>query len=255
MSENVDPVRPAPPRDYRGLELFEDFPGFHNAGRFLEDWIKAHGPTSVGDIGGGANPMLGEDFIQRSGVHYSVMDISAGELAKAPESYNKICIDICAPPDEFDRAVPPNSLDLIFSHMFLEHIADPAPAHRNIRRALKPGGVAIHFYPSPNNIPLTMNRLLPGSVSGALLRLVQPQRTQDGSHAKFPAYYRLCGMSTRALKPVYADLGFEIVAHSRFVGHDYYKRIPVVRTLERAARRPLRALGIPITSAELLILQ
>ena len=101
--------------------------------------------------------LLQESFVRTQRLKYSILDISAKELAKAPAHCEKIQIDITAPLDEFCRKVGRDRFDLVFSHMFLEHIRTPEPAHRNIHAMLRAGGIAVHFYPSPNNLPLALN--------------------------------------------------------------------------------------------------
>ena len=48
------------------------------------------------EIGGGANPTLPTAFVKRYGIDYTVVDISAEELAKAPEGYRKVQADVTA---------------------------------------------------------------------------------------------------------------------------------------------------------------
>lgn len=39
--------------------------------------------------------------------------------------------------------------------------------------------LVVHFFPSPNNLPLTINRLFPESLTRALVRIAQPQPRSD----------------------------------------------------------------------------
>jgi SAM-dependent methyltransferase len=248
----------ASPRDYasfRELEPLPKFPGFKSAPAFLKAEIEARGSRSIADLGGGANPMLDEAFVTNNGLRYQVLDISDTELRKGPAYCDKICVDICAPADLFDQRVRANSVDLAFSHMFLEHIREPDIAHRNIHRALRPGGVAVHFYPSPNNIPLFINKILPTDLSTSLVRMFQPERDLEGRLGKFPAYYKLCGKSSEFLRSHFKTLGFDVVCHTGFVGHGYYLRFPIIHKIGKALRAPVIAAGIRATSFELLILQ
>jgi SAM-dependent methyltransferase len=155
----------------------------------------------------------------------------------------------------FDRLVPPASFDLVFSHMFLEHIRDPAAVHQNVRSMLKPGGIAIHMFPSPNNLPLILNRLVPEFVSRMLVGAAQPDRDLGGIEGKFPAFYKFCGAPSHRLRAVYESFGFEVVEHVGYIGHDYYLRFPILRDVERRARRSLVRLSVPLTSVVLLVLR
>jgi hypothetical protein len=111
------------------------------------------------------------------------------------------------------------------------------------------------MYPSGKNLPLMFNRIVPEQISAAVLKIAQPNRDLSGHEGKFRAYYRMCGNPSPRLRAWFETLGYEILAHSGFVGHDYYKRIPVLRDLERMARASLVKAGIGITSAQLLIMR
>lgn len=255
---SAKPDGEGPSRDYasfRELEPLPKFPGFQAAPAFLKAEISAMGARTIADLGGGANPMLDEEFVTKNHLRYQVLDISDAELRKGPSYCDKICVDICAPADLFDQRVTSNSLDLAFSHMFLEHVEEPDVAHRNICRALRPGGVAVHFYPSPNNLPLFLNKMLPGGLSTSLLKIVQPQRDLKGRLGKFPAYYKLCGKSSGFIRQHFKTLGFDVLCHTGFVGHGYYLRFPIIHEMAKALRKPVIAAGIRMTSFELLILQ
>lgn len=45
---------------------------------------------------------------------------------------------------------PSASFDAVFSSNVLEHVAAPAPLHREMRRVLRPGGECLHILPSPS---------------------------------------------------------------------------------------------------------
>jgi len=237
------------------LDVIDNYPGWERAPAYLEQQILQRRLRRIADLGGGAHPMLPESVIRVRRLQYCVLDISAAELAKAPPYCDKIQIDITAPPEEFRAKVPLGELDLVFSHMFLEHVQAPLQAHRNIHSMLRPGGIAIHFYPSPNNLPLAVNRLIPQGLSQRLVRIAQPHRDLAGIQGKFPAYYQMCGNPSRALHASFEQMGFEVIQHTGFIGHGYYTRFPVVREVELALRRILVSARIRLTSAMLLILE
>lgn len=237
------------------LSTLDKFPGHSNARAFLTSLIAGIKAGRVADIGGGANPMIDLAFLRSLKVRYDVLDISASELAKAPADYSKIAVDLCAPAEEFQSKVEGGAYDLVFTHMFLEHIQRPEAAHRNIHWMLKRGGLAVHMFPSSANLPLTVNRLLPENLTHALLRFADPTRDLDGKQGKFPAYYKLCGAPSAAIRKAFDRFGFDVVRHKGFIGHDYYGRFPLLRDLEVSMRQPFATMGIPVVSAVLLIVQ
>ena len=237
------------------LDVFENFPGFERTPGFLEDYIKLYGSRCVADIGGGANPMLPQDFIAQNGIDYTVIDLSQEELAKAPASYHKICVDITAPEQEFATALGKSRFNFIFSHMVMEHIKEPTRAYENIYRALQPGGYAVHLFPMSNSLPLMLNRILPESLTRILLRIVQPNRDVDIHALKFPAYYRMCRNPSEQFHRQLESFGFRVVRHTAYIGHDYYKSLPVIRDIERWLRPRLLRAKLPLTSYAVLLLQ
>jgi SAM-dependent methyltransferase len=191
--------------------------------------VRSSGADSVGELGGGANPMVGlSDRVGRH-VDFTVLDISAAELDRAPAHVQKLCVDLCANEPPVDAR-----FDVVFSRMLCEHVPSGESFHRNCYAALRPGGYALHFFPAVTTVPSVVNRLAPGSLSRRLLDAVQTGRTQSGKHAKFPAAYSWCwGPTARQLKR-YRSVGFEVVRADVGIGHGYYRRIPGLRSLERA---------------------
>ena len=199
--------------------------------------------------------MIDLRFIGERHLEYHVLDISEPELRKASNDYSKIVVDMCAPVAEFSARVEPNSYDLVFTHSFLEHIASPEIVHRNIHAMLKPSGMAIHMFPCSSNLPLAVNKFLPESITRALVHLAQPHRDTAGKESKFKAYYKLCGAPSARIERIYAGLGFDVVLYKGFIGHSYYERMPLLRDMERAMRKPLASLSVPLVSNALLILR
>lgn len=241
-------------RDDRPATL-DDCPAFEAAPGFLKDLVARLKARRIADIGGGANPMIETDFLDGQNVRCDVLDISQEELNKAPAGYSKIAVDMCAPAETFQRAVEGGVYDLVFTHMFLEHIERPEAVHRNIHWMLKPGGLAVHLFPSSANLPLTVNRLLPESVTQRIVAFVQPSRDLAGKQAKFKAYYKLCGVPSKSIRGAYGRFGFDLLRHKAFIGHDYYGRFPGLRNVEKWLRKPLSSLGVPLASVILVIAQ
>lgn len=237
------------------LDVIDNFPGWERANSFIRGEIERRYTTRIADIGGGANPLLKRDFVERLALQYTVIDISQAELEKAPNYCRKVRADLSGPAEDFLHAVGNERFDIVFSIMLLEHIARPAVAHANIAAIMAPGGIAIHLYASPYNLPLACNRYMPESVAHAVLRVVQPGRDFSGHQVKFPAYYKMCGNPSKTLHGRFASFGFDVIQHTGFIGHGYYLRFPLIRTIEDRLRRSLVRLGIPLTSAQLLILR
>ncbi len=232
-----------------------DFPGWERAGNFLCSIIADNGFKMIGDIGGGRMPRVSLEFVRQQGLQYHLFDISAKELALAAPGYHKVQMDVACDDQTFEGLTVPRDFDLIFSHMLLEHLLDPLQAHRNFFKMLKPGGLSVHMFPSKHNFPLFVNGLIPEAVSTRLLKFLQPFRDQPGQEGKFKAYYKHCGPPSPALRAHYESLGFEILAHTSFVGHDYYKRIVPLAALEKKLRTVIVNQGLPIITANLLILR
>ena len=185
---------------------------------------------AVCEIGGGANPLLSSDERDRLGVSYTVIDVDASELAKAPGDICKIELDITA-------TAPSSRFDLVISRHLAEHVCDPGRMHRNVHTMLNQGGLAIHFFPTLYAAPFLVNRLMPEQIAQRVLLRLQPDRTSSGTQAKFPAYYRWCrGPTSRQVRRLTAA-GFEIDQYIGAFGHTYYARAPLIQRCEEAKTR------------------
>jgi len=193
---------------------------------------------SVCDFGGGANPVLSLDDIQRLGLRYLVVDASAEELAKTPPGYWTRALDLpTAPPVDLGG----ERFDLVVSKFVAEHVEDPAAFHTAVWDALRPGGFAAHFFPTLPSLPFVANRLLNGRESRRLIDLLQPGlRDRSGPFRKFRAYYRWCRGPSRRQYRRFESQGFEVVDYVVLVGHRYYERFPAVqRAVDRVSRRAI----------------
>ena len=237
------------------LDVLDNFPSYERAGPYLRQIIAAHDYKVIADVGGGANPMLDPEFILANGIRYCLIDKSTSELEKANAIYDKIETDATSSNDVFQRQIAERKFDLIFSHMLLEHLEDPLQAHRNFYSALNPGGRCVHIYPSPNNLPLALNRFLPEAISAYLVKVAQPVRDLEGSQRKFKAYYRMCGAPNPALSAMFEKIGYTVDQHTGFIGHPYYERFKTAAALERRLRKILLRLQIPLTTGCLLVLK
>jgi SAM-dependent methyltransferase len=219
-------------------------------GRYEEAWqgyesllwslIDEHHLKVVCDIGGGAHPVLPYDSICQRGIDYTILDISADELGKAPLGLGKIVADIGEP----DLHLP-RQFDLVLTRMLAEHMRDGRVFHVNVRRALKPGGLAVHFFPTLYSAPFLVNRLATERLSGWLLDLVSPRDRFE--YGKFPAFYSWCRGPTRRMRSRFRGLGYDVLVYRGFFGHGYYRGIPIIgrlhaRLSDFLLRHPVSAL-------------
>ncbi len=198
----------------------------------FNDWviklIQDKGCKVIGEIGGGANPLLQEDVIRELVLSYTVLDVSVEELAKAGNYYTKEQADF---EQEGITSRSRTGYDLLFAQMTLEHIREPALFYKNVYRLLKPGGYAFFFFACDTMLPTRINKLLPEKWSSRMLMKLQPFRQQE-KHGKFKAYYRWCkGPTPKNIKRL-NDTGLSILAYTGYFGHSYYQRLPVLRTME-----------------------
>jgi hypothetical protein len=205
------------------------------------------------DVGGGANPLLPLDFIQRHGIEYTVLDISADELAKAPADYVKVLGDVC------DPSLPLRGrFDLVFSRMVAEHLRDGKAFHRNVQQLLVPRGAAVHIFPTLYALPFLINRWFPEKLTFGLLNILQPgDRREGGKQRKFPAYYSWCrGPSKRQLDKL-GQLGYRVEVYVGYFGHGgYYRRIKPLRLLNQWLQQMLLRHPLPLlTSYAVVVLR
>jgi 2-polyprenyl-3-methyl-5-hydroxy-6-metoxy-1,4-benzoquinol methylase len=205
----------------------------------VHELVERTRPGRVCEVGGGANPALSQRFVAEHGIEYVLVDVSEEELAKAPTAYDKLVADAASP--KFD---PAGEYDFVFTITVAEHVRRPDVFHRNVFRLLVPGGRAFHFFSTLYALPFVANRVLPEVLTRRLLRLVQPGREAEGSHAKFTALYRWCRGPTRRQIARFERIGFHVEEYVGYFGHDYYARVRPLQALEHRleallVRRPL----------------
>jgi hypothetical protein len=168
---------------------------------------------------------MSADEIERMAVRYTINDICAAELDRAPPWAAKAHFDIAG-------AVPSDvRYDLMFSRMVFEHVKDVGGAYRNIYKLLDEGGICVNFHPTLFAPPFVVNYLLPEGLSQVVLRHAFPHRRPDAV-PKFPAHYNWC-FSTKRVRARIADIGFSEVVVVPFYGHGYFEGVPLLRTLDR----------------------
>jgi len=218
-----------------------DHPFYFTVRRLAEE----QAVRSVCDFGGGANPVLSLDDIDRLGLDYVVVDASAEELAKTPPGYRTRALDPVA--DRLDLGE--ERFDLVVSRFVAEHMEDPAAFHAAVWLALRPGGRAAHFFPTLPAAPFVANRLLMGHGSRRLIDVLQPgSRGEGGQLPKFRAYYRWCEGPSRRQYRRLASRGFEVVDYVVYVGHRYYERFPAIQRVADAISRHAIRLRRPAIS-------
>lgn len=193
----------------------------------VEQVILEKGFKHVADIGGGANPLLAIDFLEKHKISCCVIDISATELAKADEKYEKKMMDLEMPGIGTDI-----QFDFIFAQMTLEHIQNPSVFYKNIHSLLKPGCMAFFFFACVTTLPTIANLLMPEYISKKILLSLQPFR-EDEKHGKFKAYYRWCYGPTPKNIIRFKSVDFDVMFYTGYFGHSYYERIAPFRYLEK----------------------
>jgi SAM-dependent methyltransferase len=224
---------------YTGLvELWEAYDNL------VVDLARREGANAVAELGGGANPMVADPDTWGFAQERVVLDISADELAKADGEVQTRVADLCKPVAE-----GLNAYDLVFSKMLCEHLPDARTFHENCFKILRPGGLAVHFFPTLYTVPFVINRLIPENLTRSMLRMVQPARFTNTKHQKFPAYYRWCTGPTRRAQRRYETVGFKVEAWNSSFGHLYYDKIPLLNVAERAKTRFLLEHPVPLLTS------
>ena len=208
---------------------------------FVRGLIGKHSVHSICDLGGGANPILSLEEIASMQVQYVLADVSATELQKAPAGYETRLV--AAEGSSIDLGEEP--FDLVMSRFVVEHIADPVSFHAAVRDALRPGGLAAHFFPTLPSPPFVLNRIL-GGRARRLVDLLQPDlRHEDGPLGKFQPHYRWCEGPTRRQYRRFAAVGFDVEQYIVLVGHAYHARFSALQHATDAVSRALVRLRQP----------
>ncbi len=198
--------------------------GWHNHINLLQSLILKNNLKIVCDVGGGANPAIPLSFIKKHQLQYTLADIDAQELTKAPDQYHKVVVDFTK------EAALSETYDLIFTKMVMEHVKGVNNFHTNVFKSLRPNGIAFHFFPCITTSPFLANYLIPEQLSSELLNVfAKRDRVQFD---KFPAYYQWCLGPTRRNIRRFQKLGYEVCQYKGFFGHEYFKKIPSLQKLE-----------------------
>ena len=182
------------------------------------------------EVGGGRDPLFKADELSTLGIEMTINDISEVELAVLPDSYRKACFDVAG--DISGVANLRGTIDLAFSRMVFEHVADGQRAWKNLYDLLAPGGVALAFIPTFYSVPFLLNWILPDNLGAKIVKLLYANRTDDEDPV-FPARYSWCHASERKLKPMLDAIGYSEVKVLPFYGHGYYEGLPIVRDIHQ----------------------
>lgn len=227
------------------IELWRGYPDL------VLEHARRHGVSDVAELGGGANPFVGDAQKWGFAHHRVVIDISADELAKAGSDVETRTADLCQPVVDGH-----NSYDLVFSNLLCEHLANPRVFHENCFNLLRPGGLSIHFFPTLYALPFVVNKLIPERLGHALLYKIYPERLDHGSHNKFPAYYRWTTGPTRRAVKRFESVGFEVEEFHGTFGHQYYHQVPPLHAVESAKSKFLLRHPVPaLTSHAAVVLR
>lgn len=193
---------------------------------------RRYGLTELCEIGGGRDPGFQPGNPALGGLSLTVNDIDQLELDFAPNGLKKARFDIAGDLSEADAR--PGSFDLMFSRMVFEHVDGVERAWSNIHTLLRPGGIALAFFPTLYAPVFTLNHMIPESLSRKIVHALFPNRRDGGGDPKFPALYDWCITNERKVLPMLRKAGFAEAHIQPFWGHGYFERMPVIREADHA---------------------
>jgi SAM-dependent methyltransferase len=189
----------------------------------------AGGAVRLMEVGGGRSPLLTPAEAADAGIELTVNDVDAGELARAPEAFEKAQFDIAGE----IHASWEGSFDLIISRMVLQYVPDAPRGWANMFRLLAQGGVAFAFHPTLYSPPHLISWLLPEKLTARTLRRFFPAGG-DGDEPKVPARYEMCFSDPAKVEPILKGAGFSEVLVAPFWRHGYFRSLPGLRELDAA---------------------
>jgi 2-polyprenyl-3-methyl-5-hydroxy-6-metoxy-1,4-benzoquinol methylase len=172
------------------------------------------------DVGGANRPVLALPTIRQYGLDYVILDESERQLDRTPAGYRLVHASVLDRSAVAELAREHGGFDVVISRWTAEHIPDGRLFHTQIFSMLRPGGTAIHLFPTLYALPFVVNRLLSADVSAALLLRVAPKRRN-----KFPAHYRWCRGPSRGQLERLRSVGFAVEHYAGFFGHSLYARL------------------------------
>ena len=195
------------------------------------------------EIGGGAHPSIQN----REGLNYHIVDPDVVELEKAPSNITKMIGSV-------QELMTKQTYDLIISKMVLEHVESPDDFHRSVLGLLAPNGKAIHFFACKNSLPAIVNRFLSEKMGNRILRLLS-NRPLDES-PKYEAYYKRTKGHTMDQIRYFKMIGYNIEGYYSYVGHKYFKRVPLLNLVEKGYTGLLNKLNLKsLATVSLVVLK
>ena len=173
---------------------------------------------SILDVGSGAHPRIGAHK-RDPDVHYVGLDISVGELQRAPEgSYHEM---VETNVEDFVPALA-ERFDLILSWYTFEHIVHLDRAVDALHRYARPGGWFVGGLAGRNAVFALGNRLIPERIGVPLVTWLRGRAPED----VFTAHYDQCTDS--GLRRVFADWA-ELQIVPLFRGAHYLDKVPIAQ--------------------------
>lgn len=245
LPQAAQPARPASLQTAGPLgEALAAYRGDETFPRWNSDWawenyvpLTLHLAQTLGarrllEVGGGRSPLFGASAGEH-GLDLIVNDIDARELALLPEGFERACFDISG--DLSARPELVGTCDMLVSRMVLEHVQDVASAWRNTHTLLRPGGVALGFFPTLYAWPYVLNSLLPGDVAKKLVQIfTKPDRSDEGGQPVFPPVYDWCFGSETKMRALLEPMGWSEIVVMPFWAHHYLDKIPLAREADYA---------------------
>jgi hypothetical protein len=113
-------------------------------------------------------------------------------------------------------------------------VTDARQFHTNVHRLLRPGAIAMHFFPTLWWPPFVVNRVLPESVAERMLLKIEPWRVKSGKTGKFPAFYHWCyGPTTSQIRRL-ATAGFAVEHCVAYFGESSHAPGRLLKKADRA---------------------
>jgi Methyltransferase domain len=202
------------------------------------------------EIGGGARPQVPPARIEELGLDYVVLDEDHDALDKLSERYRRYDASILDAQAVGALVGEQGPFDVAVSRWAAEHMPDGRRFHEQVYNLLRPGGTAIHFFPTLYSLPFVVNRLLPERLSSVMLSSAQP-----GRHGKYRPYYSWCrGPSPRQIRRL-ESVGFTVERYVGFFGHNYFAHVRPLRMANTAiTQRLLEHPLANLTSVALVVL-
>jgi len=145
---------------------------------------------------------------------WALAPTAQAELAKRARLFIGMDVDsairehplLDAPVIAFIEGLPfrSGSLDVISANVVFEHLEQPLPAFRELRRALRPGGRLVFLTPNAHYYLVAVARLVPDGLKKRIVGLLEKRAEAD----VFPTFYRV-NTATR-IRELAGQAGFEV---------------------------------------------